>query len=71
MTDRFDLEQQILECWKVTDDIELFSENPSEEKWKALKTYYDAKFEQLWDTFEIMCAQGQFKKADVESSPVL
>ena len=21
MTDRFDLEQQILECWKVTEDI--------------------------------------------------
>jgi hypothetical protein len=61
MSDRFDLEQQIMECWKVTDDIKLFAEqNPSEEKWQALKTYYDAKFEQLWDTFETMCRQGQF-----------
>lgn len=72
MTDRFDLEQQILECWRVTDDIKLFSEqNPSEEKWQALKTYYDAKFEQLWATFETMCATKQFVKPDVESSPVL
>ena len=61
MTDRFHLEQQILECWKVTDDISLFVEqNPSEEKWQALRTYYDAKFEQLWATFETMCKEKQF-----------
>lgn len=61
MTNRFDLEQQILECWKVTGDIELFAEQaPSEEKWQALKIYYDAKFEQLWETFETMCAERQF-----------
>ena len=61
MTDRFHLEQQILECWKVTDDISLFVEqNPSEEKWQALRTYYDAKFEQLWETFETMCREKQF-----------
>ena len=72
MSDRFDLEQQILECWKVTDDIKLFAEQaPSDEKWQALKTYYDAKFEQLWATFETMAREGQFKKSDVESHPVL
>jgi len=61
VTDRFDLEQQILECWRVTDDITLFAEqDPSEEKWQALKTYYDAKFEQLWATFETMCQEKQF-----------
>jgi hypothetical protein len=64
MSDRFDLEQQIMECWKVTDDIKLFAEqNPSEEKWQALKTYYEAKFEQLWDTFETMCHERQFSNA--------
>ena len=61
MSDRFDLEQQILECWRVTDDINLFaSQSPSEEKWQALRTYYDAKFEQLWATFETMCKEKQF-----------
>ena len=65
MTDRFDLEQQILECWRVTADIELFAvEAPSEAKWSALKTYYDAKFEQLWGTFETMCAERQFKEKE-------
>ena len=72
MTDRFDLEQQILECWKVTDDIALFAEqNPSTEKWQALKTYYDAKFEQLWSTFETMCHEKQFTTPNVEPGPVL
>jgi hypothetical protein len=61
MSDRFDLEQQILECWRVTDDIKLFAEqNPSNEKWQALKIYYDSKFEQLWTTFEVMCKERQF-----------
>ena len=63
MADRFDLEQQILECWKVTDDIKLFAtQDSSDEKWQALKTYYDAKFEQLWATFETMCAERQFNE---------
>ena len=36
MTDRFDLEQQILECWRVTDDIKLFAEQaPSDEIGRA------------------------------------
>jgi hypothetical protein len=65
MSDRFDLEQQILDCWRVTDDIKLFAKQaPSEEKWQALKTYYDARFEQLWATFEIMCAERQFNESN-------
>lgn len=61
MTDRFDLEQQILECWKVTDDIKLFvSQNSNSEEFDALSIYYNKKFEQLWATFETMCAERQF-----------
>ena len=72
MTNRFDLEQQIMECWKVTDDIALFAtQNPSDEKWQALKTYYEAKFDQLWETFETMCHEGQFVNTNVKSGPVL
>ena len=56
----------------VTDDIKLFAEQaPSDEKWKALKTYYDAKFEQLWATFETMCHERQFVTPDVEPGPIL
>ena len=61
MTDRFDLEQQILECWKVTDDIKLFvSQNSNSEEFNALSIYYEKKFEQLWGTFETMCAERKF-----------
>ena len=35
--DRFDFEQQIMECWKITDDI---------------KELYELKFNKLWDCFE-------------------
>jgi len=72
MTDRFDLEQQILDCWRVTDDIDLFvQQNADDEKWQALKAYYNAKFDQLWSTFEIMCHEKQFVTPNVESGPVL
>lgn len=69
MSDRFDLEQQILECWRVTDDIKLFCDSdPSLEKWMALSVYYNAKFDQLWHTFETMCHERQFVTTNVESS---
>ena len=48
--DRFDLEQDILECWKVTTDIKLFVEQGAD--LSVLSAYYDQKFERLWDTFE-------------------
>jgi hypothetical protein len=48
--DRFDLEQEILECWKVTTDISLFKEQGGD--MDALAAYYEQKFERLWNTFE-------------------
>jgi hypothetical protein len=60
-TDRFDLEQQILDCWKVTDDIKLLSSNEAKpEDFSALAAVYEFKFNQLWNTFETMCAERQF-----------
>jgi len=60
MTDRFDLEQQLLDAWKVTDDIQLAYELSMEGNdpdqlanlLLGLKTLYDIKFNKLWDTFE-------------------
>ena len=63
MSDRFDLEQQILEFSRVTDDIKLFAEqNSTPAEFEALSTYYQKKFEQLWNTFETMCAERQFNE---------
>ena len=51
--DRFDLEQEILECWKVTNDITMFIEQGSGvEDFKTLSDYYEKKFDRLWSTFE-------------------
>jgi hypothetical protein len=53
--DRFDLEQEILECWKVTNDMQMYiDQGASIEDTKVLVDYYERKFEQLWNTFESM-----------------
>ena len=64
MTDRFDLEQQILEAWKVTDDMRTVLEHGADEdiaeNIKALARLTDIRFEKLWYIFEQMCASRQF-----------
>lgn len=55
--DRFDLEQDILECWKVTTDISLFKEQGGD--MSVLCAYYDQKFERLWETFELLIQKGK------------
>jgi hypothetical protein len=52
-SDRFDLEQQILDCWKITDDLKLVAVK-GEHAVEAVATLYELKFEQLWSTFESM-----------------
>jgi hypothetical protein len=66
----FDLEQQIQDCWKVTDDIDLITKHLVEDldingqtadamvnKYSAIKELYDVKFNQMWKTFEKVCAE--------------
>ena len=66
----FDLEQKIMECWQVTDDIELITNHLVREldidaitadtivnKYSAVKELYDIKFDQMWKTFEKVCAE--------------
>lgn len=57
--DRFDLEQEIMECWNVTKDIQNFyyaQENLNEDQranyMLGLEQIYEVKFQKLWDTFE-------------------
>ena len=60
MSNRFDLEQEILECWKVTNDIELWAaKDASAEDFKVLTAYYERKFEKLWETFEQLVGDRQ------------
>jgi hypothetical protein len=61
MSNRFDLEQNILDCWKITDDIELLYKNVMEGDLDkdtvsnvllGLQAIYGMRFEQMWNTFE-------------------
>jgi hypothetical protein len=62
MTDRFDLEQQIMECWKITDDIPMMeAQGANVADMTSLATVYEYKFKQLWETFETIIAEKQFK----------
>lgn len=61
MTTTFDLEQQIINCWNVTDDLEVLNEavlerNLSKDEISniltGMKGLYHLKFETLFETFE-------------------
>ena len=59
--DRFDLEQQILECWKITDEIPMMEEQGANvADMTSLACVYVFKFKRLWNTLEIMIEQKQF-----------
>ena len=62
-TDRFDLEQNILKTWNVTEDIYLLYENVMEKEMTTdeiantllgIHQLYEMKFNKLWDNFETL-----------------
>lgn len=72
-SDIFDLEQEIMACWNVIDDLGMITEHfiDSSEfkhmppdiadsimnKYLGLKEVYDVKFKRLWATFEVVCKE--------------
>ena len=77
MTDRFDLEQEIMSCWSVVDDIKLvmelvcdsgeFSGLPAKAEDKlanlliGMQAMYQLKFEKCFNTYETLLKQGIIK----------
>lgn len=66
MYTRFDLEQGILQCWNVCDDIDLLldswdklDEDQKQNYLRGLKQLYHLKFEKAWDQFESCCRSKQ------------
>lgn len=64
MKDRFHLEQEILDCWRVTDDVQTIIDNcedlTEDELMNILigvKQLYDLKFRTMFDTFEGLIPQ--------------
>lgn len=61
MSDRFDLEQQIMACWNVTSDIDTLCEGVLESDMTndqianillGMKQLYELKFDKMFRTFE-------------------
>lgn len=66
--DRFDLEQEIMNCWNITEDLDMvmervldsptFKDMPAELSDKmanlliGLRELYEMRFERLWETFK-------------------
>lgn len=70
MYTRFNLEQQIMDCWNVCDDIKTIikmsdlrelSEDELLNAMIGLQTMYQLKFEILFDMFEKMIQEGKIK----------
>ena len=67
MSAQFELEQQLLDCWKVTDDIQLVYKHVMEADvldrdrianiLLGMKELYTMKFEQQWETFELLVGE--------------
>ena len=60
MSDRFDLEQEILRCWNILEDMELLKDKP--ELVDSLKEVYEAKFQRCFDTFSEYWQSESVKK---------
>jgi hypothetical protein len=58
--DRFDLEQQIMQCGNVVEDITLLTklEGVKKEDYQALARIYEIKFNSMFDTFSKLIQDG-------------
>jgi hypothetical protein len=51
--DRFDLEQGIMQCWSMVDDVKLLAQRgASSADFESLAAVYQHKFEKLFAQFE-------------------
>lgn len=71
---RFDMEQEILDCWHVTDDIDVLMEAVMEKDLSTdnivnvllgMKDLYHLKFQRLFDTFEQCIKEDAFKTSHI------
>jgi len=69
MKTRFDLEQEILDCWTVVNDIDLYyhtqdsmTEDDRMNYLLGVKTIYQKRFEKLFSTFEQLVHDKSFER---------
>lgn len=71
---RFDLEQDIMNCWSVVEDIKELSRSKMDRRKMTedevnnyllgLETIYQVKFERLFETFEMLIRHNAFHDRD-------
>ena len=59
MADRFDLEQEILRCWNIIEDIREIDDLNKHELIKPTLEFYNHKFDKMWEMFED-CIHSEF-----------
>lgn len=73
---RFDLEQQILQCWNICDELKLLNELVLEKEISrddtsniimGLETLYQHKFDKCFQLFEELLKEYHSMKKDLES----
>jgi len=65
--DRFDLEEQIVVCWNILDELKMIVEPMEDDhidrkRIEAVIELYDMKFNQLWNIFTELVETGKFQK---------
>jgi hypothetical protein len=64
--DRFDLEEKIITCWNILDELKMIVE-PMEDnhidriRIEAVIELYEMKFSKLWDIFSELVETKQFR----------
>ncbi len=57
---RFSLEEEIMACWQVVDDLKLLTrQSDNIDDFRSLAVLYEHKFNELWSTFEDMISNGK------------
>ncbi len=78
MLAKFALEQQIMECWNIVEDLKITAaaitkENISPDRavqvLEGLAILYQLKFEQTFNTFETVCRECQMAERDQALDP--
>jgi len=66
--DRFDLEEQITICWGIIEDLKMIVEPMEDDhidrkRIEAVIELYDMKFNYLWNTFNQLVEEKQFRSS--------
>jgi hypothetical protein len=76
MKNRFDLEENLMKCWHVTDDLDMLAEIVGGTEMNAkdqdkllniiigMKEMYNARFSTTFEVFEELIKNGNFEKTN-------